>query len=152
MTPFNEQHDARAFGGRMLIFLAIFTPLFLFVTHLFLKSNHLFIRNYMVYIAICIPLLFAVTFNLISFRSHRPIQWIVTSTRIIYESPSRLFGNSFNIPVSDLVNVSNVGDTDFANLNTISGDSLKFYIHPKGGRIFFHHLNNYTIKMSNKII
>jgi hypothetical protein len=150
MEPFFEQQDLRATGRRMLIFLAFFVPAFFLGISYFLRYYPVPFPPFLVYLCALIPMMFAIGFNLLLLRSHHPVRWITTNSRVIYESPLSLLGRTFDIPISELASVSGIGDTDFASCTTISGVNHKFYYKHRGGRAFYHHLSQYIEEKSNK--
>ncbi len=141
MEPFFEQKDLRASGNRMLIFLTFYVPAFFFGISYFLRYYPVLLPPSLVYLCAVIPMIFAIGFNLLHLRSHHPVRWITTDSRVIYESPLAVLGSTFNIPVSELASVSGIGNTDFANCTTVSGVNHKLYYKCRGGRAFYHHLS-----------
>ena len=143
METFHEEHDVRRSAGRMLSFIAVFTPVFFFGIYIVLREYPVPFPNSFVYTCSSVPVLIAIGFNMILFRSSHPLQWKMTDSRIIYESPSFLLGKSFNIEISDLNKMSDIGDTDFGSCVTSSGSSFKFHRKHRGGRAFSIHLEEY---------
>ena len=151
MEPFSEQKDLRATGRRMLVFLALFVPSFYWGISYFLRSYPIPFPAYFVYLCASIPVIVAIGFNLLLIQSSRPLRWITTESRIIYESPFSILGSSFDIPASELASVSGIGDTDFANCTTVAGVDHKFYRKYSGGRAFYQHLAIHIKKKSNRV-
>ena len=144
MSPFNEHYDVKSSAKRMLIFLCIFIPVFFYGIHVFLQSySSIPVSNLTVYLCATIPMLLGLGYNIALLRSRHEIRWIITSSHIIYESPTRMLGDSFRVLISEVRDVSIIGTTDYAECVTTSGGIHKFSVKYRGGRSFYTHLAKY---------
>ena len=144
MSPFNEHHDVKSSAKRMLIILCIFIPLYFYGIHVFLQSySSTSFSNRIVFLCATIPALLGIGYSIVLLRSERQLRWIITSSHVIYESPNRILGDSFNLLISEVKAVSTIGSTDYAACVTTSGETQKFSIKYRGGRSFYTHLAKY---------
>lgn len=59
---------------------------------------------------------------------------------VVYESPNRSLGESFQVPFSDVARVTWDHDSDFAFLTTIDGHQHRFHVGHMSGFRFYESL------------
>lgn len=128
----NPQKTAR----RELIFLLIFMPIFL--TGSCWAMNHFGVESYFQFMCILIGILVSVILAVLQvriFSSKGPQEWKLVNGRLIYNSPTTLFGKSFDVAWREVVRIYPVDEGGFVRCDLTDVD---FHIGEPSGWEFFN--------------